>query len=97
MNRRARRWCRIAAPDRTPGNRDDSPYCRLLNSKWRFRWSENPDRRPEGFHRPGYDGSAWDRIPVPSNKKTEKTEGCREPVRLDIEYPWTGYEKPAPP
>ncbi|WP_326686644.1 DUF4981 domain-containing protein [Streptomyces sp. NBC_01795] len=76
------------------GKRTTSPYYRSLNGSWRFRWSENPGKRPEGFHRPGYDDSDWDRIPVPSNWEMR---GYREPIYLNIPYPWTGYERPEPP
>ncbi|GAA2634652.1 glycoside hydrolase family 2 TIM barrel-domain containing protein [Streptomyces axinellae] len=76
------------------GNRAASPYYRSLNGNWRFRWSENPDKRPVGFHLPGFDDSDWDRIPVPSNWEMH---GYREPIYLNIAYPWTGYERPEPP
>ncbi|NLU70645.1 glycoside hydrolase family 2 TIM barrel-domain containing protein [Streptomyces sp. HNM0574] len=74
--------------------RAESPYYLSLNGDWRFRWSENPDKRPTGFHEPGYDDSGWDRIPVPANWELH---GYREPIYLNVDYPWTGYEKPAPP
>lgn len=38
----------------------------LLNGNWAFRWSSNLDEAPAGFHRPGFDVSGWDAIPVPS-------------------------------
>src|SRR5687767_4381626 len=49
--------------DALRGRPEDSPYYRSLNGSWRFRWSENPDQRPVGFHAPDYDDSGWDRIP----------------------------------
>ncbi|MGK4905190.1 glycoside hydrolase family 2 TIM barrel-domain containing protein [Streptomyces albus] len=76
------------------GDRDRSPYYRSLNGDWRFRWSENPDKRPEGFHRTDYDDGDWDSLPVPANWELH---GYREPIYLNVPYPWTGYEKPAPP
>lgn len=76
------------------GAAEDSPYYRSLNGSWRFRWSENPDERPVGFHEPDYDDSGWDHIPVPSNWEIE---GYREPIYLNVRYPWVGYEKPTPP
>ncbi len=76
------------------GRMRESPYYRSLNGSWRFHWSKNPDERPTEFHRPGYDDSGWDRIPVPSNWEIE---GYPEPIYLNIKYPWTGYETPEPP
>lgn len=71
-----------------------SPYYRSLNGTWRFHWAENPDKRPDGFHRPDYDDSGWSGLPVPSNWEMH---GYREPIYLNVPYPWTGYEKPEPP
>ncbi|AXG79104.1 glycoside hydrolase family 2 TIM barrel-domain containing protein [Streptomyces paludis] len=82
------------AADALRGRHERSPYYRSLNGSWRFHWSENPDARPIGFHAPEYDDSDWDRIPVPSNWEME---GYREPIYLNIPYPWIGYETPEPP
>ncbi|MFJ5223990.1 glycoside hydrolase family 2 TIM barrel-domain containing protein [Streptomyces sp. NPDC088400] len=76
------------------GRPEESPYYRSLNGSWRFKWSENPDLRPVGFHEPEYDDSGWARIPVPSNWEIE---GYPEPIYLNIRYPWVGYESPEPP
>ena len=48
-------------------DRTRSPFLKLLSGRWRFRWAKNPFELPPGFERPGYDDSAWDWIPVPSN------------------------------
>jgi beta-galactosidase len=48
-------------------DRTRSPFLRLLNGGWRFRWARNPFDLPRGFERPGYDDAGWDWIPVPSN------------------------------
>ncbi len=48
-------------------DRTRSPFLRLLNGRWRFRWARNPFDLPPGFERPGYDDAGWDSIPVPSN------------------------------
>jgi len=44
-----------------------SPYYKLLNGTWKFRWVKNPADRPGDFYKPGYDASGWDDIVVPSN------------------------------
>jgi beta-galactosidase len=76
------------------GDDTNSPYYRSLNGRWRFRWSENPDKRPVGFERSDFRDGDWDTITVPSNWEIE---GYREPIYLNIPYPWTGYEQPEPP
>lgn len=38
-----------------------------LDGTWRFHLSGNPAEAPADFFAPGYDDSAWDTIPVPSN------------------------------
>ena len=48
-----------------------SPYYMDLNGKWKFHWSESPTVRPQEFHQPGYDVSAWDEITVPANWQTQ--------------------------
>ncbi|WP_329065843.1 glycoside hydrolase family 2 TIM barrel-domain containing protein [Streptomyces sp. NBC_01429] len=76
------------------GRLEKSPYYLSLNGSWRFHWSENPERRPVGFHAEDYDDSGWDRISVPSNWEML---GYPEPIYLNIKYPWVGYETPEPP
>ncbi|MGW7263021.1 glycoside hydrolase family 2 TIM barrel-domain containing protein [Streptomyces sp. NPDC054842] len=91
---RARLVPYASAADALRGRFTESPYHRSLNGTWRFHWSRNPDRRPVGFEAPGFDDSGWDHIPVPSNWEIE---GYPEPIYLNVRYPWTGYETPAPP
>ncbi|MEW2218631.1 glycoside hydrolase family 2 TIM barrel-domain containing protein [Streptomyces sp. NPDC006990] len=97
VNREPARAALIPYRDRASalkGRPGDSPYHRSLNGDWRFHWCENPEKRPEGFHRTDFDDGDWDRLPVPSNWEMH---GYREPVYLNIKYPWTGYEQPEPP
>ncbi|MEV7379145.1 glycoside hydrolase family 2 TIM barrel-domain containing protein [Streptomyces lydicus] len=97
VNREAARARLIPYPDTgaaLAGDLGRTPYFRSLNGSWRFHWSKNPDERPRGFHRPGYDDSSWDRITVPANWEIE---GYPEPIYLNIRYPWVGYETPEPP
>ncbi|MGW0733990.1 glycoside hydrolase family 2 TIM barrel-domain containing protein [Streptomyces sp. NPDC002851] len=94
VNREPARAALIPYPDKAAalrGDRAKSPYFRSLNGAWRFRWAENPTNLPDGFHQPGYDDGSWDDLPVPSNWEMH---GYREPIYLNIKYPWVGYEKP---
>ncbi|MBB5118865.1 beta-galactosidase [Streptomyces eurocidicus] len=72
----------------------DSPYRLSLDGAWRFAWSRNPAERPIDFHAPDFDDTGWAHITVPGNWETQ---GYPEPVYLNVPYPWTGYEQPAPP
>jgi len=47
--------------------RKESRYCLLLNGTWKFRYSENPEQAPAGFHRPEYDADNWPNITVPGD------------------------------
>lgn len=76
------------------GERSASPYFRSLNGTWRFRWSENPDARPQEFYREDFDVSEWDTIEVPSNWETQ---GYGHPIYLNQKYPWIGHEEPDMP
>jgi beta-galactosidase len=49
------------------GDREASPYFKLLNGQWKFHWAEKPAERPEEFFRDDFDTAGWDDIPVPSH------------------------------
>lgn len=67
------------------GDRDGSPFFRLLNGSWRFHWVNKPADRPVEFYRPDYDVSGWDKIPVPSNWQMH---GYGRPIYTNIRYPF---------
>ncbi|MCL7970463.1 MAG: DUF4981 domain-containing protein [marine benthic group bacterium] len=67
-----------------------SPFVRSLSGTWRFHWVRDPADRPMDFHRPEFDDSAWDEIPVPSNWELL---GYGVPIYTNIPYPFP----PAPP
>ena len=46
--------------------REESPFFKSLNGKWRFHWSARPADRPMDFYKVDYDVRGWDEIPVPS-------------------------------
>jgi len=71
---------------------EKSPYFQSLNGKWKFKFAERLDERPEGFFVPGFDVSKWDEIPVPSNWEIQ---GYGVPIYVNIPYEWT-YD-PQPP
>ncbi|MDG0813320.1 glycoside hydrolase family 2 TIM barrel-domain containing protein [Cohnella rhizosphaerae] len=53
--------------DALAGERERSPYFRLLNGSWRFRYCESPSAVPEGSEQADFADERWDLLPVPSN------------------------------
>ena len=70
----------FATPWTTPQN--DRYLC--LNGTWRFHFVPQPDQRPLNFFEEGFDTSAWDTIPVPSNWEMQ---GYDRPIYANVEYP----------
>ena len=71
-------------------DREKSPFYRLLNGQWKFKFSAHPGVRPLSFFETGFDDTAWDTIPVPAN--IEK-QGYAPPVYVNIGYAW-GWGNP---
>ncbi len=57
---------------------------RSLNGTWRFNFVDEPSKRPLDFFKEGFDVSAWDTIPVPSNWEMH---GYDRPIYCNVEYP----------
>ncbi len=55
-----------------------------LNGTWKFKFVPEPSQRPLDFFKQGYDVSAWDTIPVPSNWEMQ---GYDRPIYCNVEYP----------
>jgi beta-galactosidase len=84
-------------PDATTalqGDRTASPWFKSLNGSWKFHWSRNPAERPVDFHRPDFDISEWDEIPVPSNWQLH---GYGYPIYTNIPYAWGDPDPPYVP
>ncbi|MDD2648554.1 MAG: glycoside hydrolase family 2 TIM barrel-domain containing protein [Eubacteriales bacterium] len=71
-----------------------SSYRLSLNGKWRFRYSENAEKRPKDFYLEGYDDSGFDEIEVPGHIETQ---GYYRPQYANYQYPWDGVDKCEPP
>lgn len=67
------------------GHRTRSSRFLPLNGAWRFSFSPNADRLPQGFEQPGYDVSGWKEIKVPADWQTE---GYDQPRYNNITYPF---------
>ena len=61
-----------------------SPYCQMLNGRWRFHLVDNPDVVPENFYGVDYDISDWSDINVPSNWMME---GFDKPIYTNVKMP----------
>ncbi len=69
-NREAPHTTIIPYPDKASaisGDRGASPFYKLLNGRWSFKYVTSPRDAPEGFQGKSIDTSDWDTIPVPSN------------------------------
>ncbi len=74
-------------------DRSKSPWFKLLNGNWKFKWSKNPSSRPVNFFETGFDDTAWKTIPVPSNWQLH---GYGTPIYTNIKYPHPGKPPQAP-
>ena len=72
-----------AFPEATAGEVGLSPWAKLLSGTWRFHYAASPAAAPEGFEKPDFDASAWDRLPVPSNWQLH---GYGTPVYSNVRY-----------
>ncbi|MCR5709478.1 MAG: DUF4981 domain-containing protein [Bacteroidales bacterium] len=64
-----------------------------LDGTWRFHWAPDPDHRPADFWREGFDDSAWDFIPVPSNWNIaglgrDGSQRYGTPIYVNVNVPW---------
>ena len=91
--------------------RMESPWALLLNGDWKFHWAptvEEHEQAAGDFESTGFDDSAWDTIPVPSNVELQ---GYGTPIYSNIKYPfaknppsvtaeppadWTTYKERSP-
>lgn len=73
-----------AAYYQTPWTVPQSSLYRSLNGTWRFHLVPEPSQRLLDFYREGFDVSAWDTIPVPSNWEMM---GYDRPIYANVEYP----------
>jgi len=77
------------------GDRHASPFCRLINGTWRFKWAPNPSSTPVGFEDPDYADDDWDRIEVPGNWQLQGDYD--PPMYTNVQYPFAIDDCPAVP
>ena len=67
------------------GEREASPYFRLLNGAWDFHYVPNPAAVPAGFEQPHFPATGWQPLPVPSNWQLH---GYGRPNYTNVAYPY---------
>ncbi|MEC3908492.1 glycoside hydrolase family 2 TIM barrel-domain containing protein [Tamlana sp. 2201CG12-4] len=73
--------------------KEASNYYKSLNGIWKFKWVENPSKKPEGFYAKDYDDSTWDDFQVPANWEVN---GYGIPIYINTRFPWASKD-PKPP
>ncbi|MBR3884642.1 MAG: DUF4981 domain-containing protein [Bacteroidaceae bacterium] len=68
----------------TPWTEPVNSRYQSLNGTWKFNLVSEPSQRPLDFFEEGFDVSAWDNIPVPSNWEMH---GYDKPIYNNVEYP----------
>ncbi len=66
-------------------NNEHSPFLKMLNGQWKFRFLTNPNSSPADFAQPSFDDSDWDKIIVPSNWQTK---GFGTPIYTNQVHPF---------
>ncbi|MCF8374348.1 MAG: DUF4981 domain-containing protein [Bacteroidales bacterium] len=74
------------------GEYKNSEFCKSLNGKWKFHYSERVGDRPIDFYKPDFNVSGWDEISVPGNWEVE---GFGIPIYTNTQYPFD--KNPDPP
>ncbi len=62
----------------------ESKYRLSLNGNWAFKWVLGKNESPEGFYKPEYDVSGWDKLEVPS---VWQLKGYGKPYYLAFSFP----------
>ena len=73
------------------GEREASPFFKLLNGDWSFYLARDPESAPGDFHQVDFDASSWRVIAVPGNWQVQDTWDI--PIYCNVQYPFT----PNPP
>lgn len=87
-NREASRAYFIPFPDKKSAmqrERGCSPWFRLLNGSWKFRFDEHPQQAPQNFYEESFDAGDWNDIEVPGHWQLQ---GYGQPHYTDLYYPF---------
>ncbi len=73
------------------GNRKASPRYKSLNGLWKFNFSPILEKSVKDFHKPEFDVSGWDEIPVPANWELH---GYGQAIYTNVTYPFEPVNPP---
>lgn len=65
-----------------------------LNGNWKFKYSINPESRPDDFYKLDFDCTCWSNISVPGHIQLQ---GYGKPHYVNTMYPWDGLNDIRPP
>ncbi|MCF8262477.1 MAG: discoidin domain-containing protein [Melioribacteraceae bacterium] len=75
--------------------KENSPFYKSLNGKWKFHWVENPNDRPKDFYKTEFNDKSWNLIDVPSNWEIQ---GYGIPIYVNVPYEFMpDKSRPVPP
>ena len=67
----------------------NNPMVKSLNGIWKFKWSPDPQSKPDDFYKENYPVENWDNIVVPGNWELQ---GFGTPIYTNITYPFQKNE-----
>lgn len=76
------------------GDKTASARYLSLEGDWNFNFVKNANERPEGFFKPGFDDSKWDKFPVPG---LFEINGYGDRIYTNVGYPWNPQFANNPP
>jgi len=82
-----------AAEAALAGDRSRSPYFKLLNGDWEFKWAPNPASAPEGFYGEDF-ADSWETVAVPGNWELQ---GHGVAIYTNVQYPFPVDDLPRVP
>lgn len=88
INKEPARVAKMPFPDADGAlgkRRLESPWCRVLNGRWRYAWYPDPGQKPDDFARLSFNDWGWKSIMVPSNVELQ---GFGTPLFSNIQYPF---------
>ncbi len=97
INKMPARATSISFPDEASAQKMDktnSPRFASLNGKWKFHWTEVPEKAPKDFWALSFNANSWGQIDVPANWELN---GYGTAIYTNITYPFVPVDPPLVP